>query len=87
MEQFDVAQLDRQKLVSLIMSDASILDEIRESAYDTPNLPWTTIDIHSLVFECLNIDLDLDDTCLFGQLLIRFNAEQMIALTAFSMAS
>jgi hypothetical protein len=84
---FNVTHLTTEKLVSLIMSDQTILAAIREAAHETPDQPWTVIDIHELVMDSLEIDLDLDDTALFGQLLLRFNAEQMIALTVISAAS
>lgn len=84
---FDVSGFTTDKLVSLIMRDQTVLTVIREAAHETPDQPWTVIDIHELVMDCLEIDLDLDDTVLFSQLLLRFNAEQMIALTEMSAAS
>lgn len=38
--------------------------------------PWTVIEIHDLVDDLLNRDLDLEDIDLFGDLLFLFNNDQ-----------
>lgn len=63
-------------IISRIFQDASVLQTIRESARETPEQEWTVIDIHETVFNALALDLDLEDTEIFGVLLVLFNAMQ-----------
>lgn len=75
-ETLDVSAMSREKLVKLIVSDSTVHTSILEAAHETPDQKWTVIDIHELVLDALNIDLDLDDTELFGSLISYFNELQ-----------
>lgn len=76
----DISSLSAEQVVSLILSDQTVCQTISNAAFETPEQPWTVIDIHELALDALNIDLDLDDTELFGALLSEFNGAQEAAV-------
>ena len=71
--QFDV---NACTILNSIMNDSTVRATIENASVETPEHPWTTIDIRDCVFDALEIDLDLDDTDLFGELLAFFNNSQ-----------
>lgn len=66
----------QNSVIRQIFQDATVLQTIREAAFETPEQEWTVIDIHETVFDALGVDLDIDDTETFGTLLVLFNAMQ-----------
>ena len=63
-------------IIQRIKNDIEISGAIKEAAFETPHLPWGVTDIADLVSDQLGIDLDTDDTVLFGELLTHFNDAQ-----------
>ncbi|MBE1299773.1 MAG: hypothetical protein GJ680_07690 [Alteromonadaceae bacterium] len=67
----------QKEVIKMIVGDSTIQQSIKEAASETPEQEWTVTDIHDLVGDAINMDIDLDDTDLFGSLLAYFNGEQV----------
>jgi hypothetical protein len=78
------AKLATDQLFNLIISDEAIQQSIEDAAESSPRLAWGVMDIAETVKSDLNIDLDTDDTALFGLLLKHFNAEQKRLIAKFN---
>ena len=72
---FEEDTISRQ--IAFIVTNQAIDNYIRSAAKETPDQDWTVIDIHQAIFETLCLDLDLDDTSLFKELLTFFNGRQV----------
>ncbi len=65
-----------QSLLQSIFNDSTVLQTIAEAAAESPEQPWSVMEIHENVADALDIDLDLDDTELFAELLKFYNGKQ-----------
>lgn len=78
------SKLATDKLFDLIINDAATQQSIEDAAESSPRLAWGVMDIAETVKSDLNIDLDTDDTALFGLLLKHFNTEQKRLIAKFN---
>lgn len=72
----DTSKFTQGRVLEIIKNDSTVLSTIKEVAAESAEIPWDVISIHELVYDALDIDLDLDDTGIFKDLLIYFNTQQ-----------
>lgn len=64
------------QLLNMVKNDPTVQQSIKEAAHESPEQPWTLIDIQDNLYDALSLEIDFDDTDTCGALLTYYNETQ-----------
>ena len=75
-QQLDSNNYSVEKILTMVKNDSTVQQSIKEAAEESPEDPWTLIDIQDNLYDALNLELNFDDTDTCGALLTYYNDTQ-----------